>query len=249
MGLYSYHSPKMTASGFESRHQTKVETFKRCAVVSTYSSMKYWPSLRIVGTAGATMSKRREIVPHHRAPPHREPFTKEDENNMSTKTKQAVAAKSAPANKPAVEDGFDDCSTLDIEGWFKADIGAKVHAKIRYLMKVPDKRGKARTIAVCELMSPCEHAVQNKQPVKLESGQIIGVGVNYMLRPILQYAANQGEFKATFTSKAELPGGNTCWKGTLGCKGVKAAPPAPITGGSGGDDDGDEDLGDADEDF
>ena len=145
-------------------------------------------------------------------------------------------------------DPWDDCSMPDIEGWFKADLGAKIKAKILHLIVIKDKKGKKRQAAVCQLLDDCAFATYEKKPIELKEGQIIGVGINFMLKPILAYAANQGEFRAKLEEKKELPGGNTVWKGKLQCRGVKAAPPVPIIGGGGSTegpvDDGD--LGDDD---
>lgn len=164
---------------------------------------------------------------------------------MATKT----TPKNAPAN-PEPEMDFSDCfggeapkdkdfkeaSQPDIDGWWKGEEGLVFQGQIISHFTIEDGNNE-RDVVCVRLEKPTKARVgsgDDAKAVKLNAGQVLGVGISHKLQPMLEYVEHQGRVWCKAQNKVAIKGGRTMWNYDLRIKGLKAQPikPAPTDDGA-----------------
>lgn len=115
----------------------------------------------------------------------------------------------------APPDGLEEIGLPRLDGWYNAEKnqGQWIRFKLLGTFELHDaKRGTDRTIMVSKLATPCvaASAKDSDVVVKLEPGQIVGIGVSFDLREIAEYCAGS-VFWIRPKSKRSLDGGRAMW--------------------------------------
>lgn len=144
-------------------------------------------------------------------------------------------------------EGMERADQPSLDGWFAPEVGNGFYGKAISHFQIKDSKSeKMRDVVIVGLLADCEAVdAETKKKTTLKRGQYLGVSVRHKLQPIMEYVTNKGTIFCKTLSKESIGGGQTMWNFELGCKGVKAAPPAPRqlsheeagSGGAGGDDD------------
>lgn len=140
-------------------------------------------------------------------------------------TNTTVAKPEAP--KPPK--GFVMGGTPDIDGWYEPRINEVLYGQICGAIKIADEKSKSgfRDVVLVRLIEPIK-AVQDKTPVDLEAGQVVGVGIRHQLADMLYYVESRGKVWALAKEKVSIGGGQTMWKFDIAFDGEKRVPPERI---------------------
>lgn len=147
------------------------------------------------------------------------------------KSKKNAPATAAPAANAdcygGAEDapkGFEEGGTPEVDGWWNAEVGLVFTGQIVGHFTIDDKQ-KTRDVVTVRLSKPTL-AMVDKQKVRLEVGQVLGVSLSYRLLPLLDYVEHKGMVWARAESKKDIGRGQSMWLYKLAFKGQKGAPPA-----------------------
>jgi len=139
-------------------------------------------------------------------------------------TPATTAAPQQTAPKPPA--GFQSASMPDIDAWYNPTPGMVLYGTIVGAIKIPDDKSNTgyRDAVLVQLKEPIT-AVKEQQPVKLEAGQVIGVGIRHQLGEMLYYVEHRGDVWCLAKDKVSIGHGQTMWKFDLHFKGKKSNPP------------------------
>lgn len=138
-------------------------------------------------------------------------------------TEQAQPKKTQTASFDAFEG--DEVNTPDIDGWYSPIEGeAGWVGRIAGMFKRTDDEGKQRDIVVVRLLSDCSSATIEGEPVELEAGQVMAVGVKAKLRGLLEYVERRATVAVRATEKIKIGKGRSMWNFSVkGQKGARVA--------------------------
>jgi hypothetical protein len=151
------------------------------------------------------------------------------------------------ANKPAgasavsapgfdIPPGMEEAGTPELDGWFKARVGAVFYGQAVGRIVVPALQGGDRDVVLVKLTKPCESVNVDGSPDEyrtLEAGKVLGVGITHKLADLLNYVEKKGNVAVMCTEKKSIGQGKTLWLyKVLGEKGKRCAPPAPTASSS-----------------
>ena len=126
----------------------------------------------------------------------------------------------------AAPEGFKDATSIDIDGWYKAEVGRVLQGKVVSAIQIQDDEGKMRKVALVQLTAPCDCMVKgNDKPIPFEVGKVIGFSITKDTAQVLQYVENQGECRLVPKEKIKLKGTRSMWKYAQAYKGKKGAIP------------------------
>lgn len=150
---------------------------------------------------------------------------------MSEDKKKTTNANPAPAANADcygggddVPKGFEEGGTPEVDGWWNAEAGLVFTGQVVGHFTIEDKQ-KTRDVVTVRLSKPTL-AMVDKQKVRLEVGQVLGVSLSYRLLPLLDYVEHKGMVWARAESKKDIGRGQSMWLYKLAFKGQKGAPPA-----------------------
>ena len=159
---------------------------------------------------------------------------------QATQQSSTKNAGKTPAGKPAAADpatawalgdeapeGFTQVDLPDLDGWFTPEkfpngiVAGKIEGA--FPIKVhDDDMGVTitRDNILVRLMRPCG-AIMNEQPIELQPGQVIAVGIRRALVELLDYVEHKGLVWIKPLKKTKLSKGRTLWKFEVRAKGTK----------------------------
>ncbi len=162
--------------------------------------------------------------------------------------KNQASAEPNPAPAPTGTDPFADCydaeppkglkevGNPDIDGWWQPKAGLVFQGTVVGWFRITDKNQKERSIVIVRLAKPTA-AILDKQPIRLEAGKHLAVGISYRLQELLSYIENHGEVWARALEKKDIGGGHSMWQYDLRARGTKAPPPTAAMAAQGADGD------------
>ena len=155
--------------------------------------------------------------------------TKKAETETTSAPKQTDEFADCYGELGDAPDGFVNESRPDVKGWWKAEAGLMFKGKLVGGFAITDKDGTKRNVVLVELVAPTK-AYQTKsdggKAIRLEKGDVLGVGISAALTPLLNYIEHNGLVRAKVTGQKEVGRPQPMWTYEIQCKGEKSAPPA-----------------------
>jgi len=116
---------------------------------------------------------------------------------------------------------FADEGQIEIDAWWKAELGCGFTGTLLSSFVITDKDGKKRNVVTVRVARKTR-ATSNDEMVALEPGQILGVSLSYGLRALLDYEPG-AEVWAKVTGMKDVGRPQPMWVYELRCKGKKKA--------------------------
>lgn len=146
---------------------------------------------------------------------------------MSNATKKAKTEESLEMTAADFEKEFaksEDLSLPEIDGWYDPETamnkGQPLIGRICGHMVVQGDQG-PRDVVLVRLQLPIITMKDDSEhPLKVDD--VIGVGVRYGLRPIMDYVEHRGRLMVKASGKNKLKGGKSVWKFEVKCLGKKS---------------------------
>jgi len=129
----------------------------------------------------------------------------------------------------ALISGLDDVSEPDIAGWFQPAEGAEFCGNAIKVIQIDDDDGNPRDVLLVKLKAPCAAATLNGEPVTVDVGAVLGVGMRFGLQELLCYVEKQGLVYAQAINKMKLKGGRSKWNWKINADKKKRTAPVAAT--------------------
>jgi hypothetical protein len=132
--------------------------------------------------------------------------------------KKAPAKQAPPPEAKKVEtasyDTFrgEDVNVPDIDGWYSPEEGEPGWVgRIVGVFSITDDEGRKRSVVVVRLLSDCDQATLDGEPVALKAGHAMAVSMRARLMGLLDYVEKRATVAVKATGKRKLQGGRSMW--------------------------------------